>query len=102
LDAKFSVQYCLARALLQGRIVLEDFEGEAFRDAENRAVMRRVHAAPHPDMGPDTAEHLGADVRVAFRDGPVITKRVGAALGRGPGLLRMTGIPQLRQKFISS
>ena len=29
LDAKFSVQYCVARALLEGRIVFEHFEGDA-------------------------------------------------------------------------
>jgi 2-methylcitrate dehydratase PrpD len=84
LDAKFSVQYCLARAALQGRIVLEDFEGDAFRDPASRTLMRRVHAAPHPDMGPDSAEHLGAEIRVTFTDGSIASKRVGAALGRGP------------------
>jgi 2-methylcitrate dehydratase PrpD len=80
LDAKFSVQYCLARALLGGRIVLEDFEGEAFRDAATRTLMRHIHAAPHPEGG----EALGAEVRVTFDDGRVIAQRVGAALGRGP------------------
>jgi 2-methylcitrate dehydratase PrpD len=84
LDAKFSVQYCLARALLQGRIRLEDFEGEAFRDPEVRALMRRIHAAPHPEMSAEGGEHLGAEVRIAFEDGRTVTKRIGAALGRGP------------------
>ncbi|MBV9018963.1 MAG: MmgE/PrpD family protein, partial [Alphaproteobacteria bacterium] len=89
LDAKFSVQYCLARALLHGRILLEHFEGEAFRDPAARGLMRRVHAAPHPEMaaplnsgGGD--EYLGAEVRVTFDDGQTIAQRVGAALGRGP------------------
>src|SRR5205085_2571191 len=62
------------------RIVLEDFEGDAFRDTETLAVMRRVHAAPHPEGG----EALGAEVRITFDDGRVIGKRIGAALGRGP------------------
>src|SRR5437762_1818639 len=69
LDAKFSVQYCLARALLGGRIVLEDFEGEAFRDPAARALMARVHAAPHPEMGDASDEHLGAEVRITFEGG---------------------------------
>jgi 2-methylcitrate dehydratase PrpD len=81
LDAKFSVQYCLARALIAGRIVLEDFEGTAFRDPVTRGLMRRIHAAPHPEGG----EALGAEVRIAFEDGCTITQQVGAALGRGPG-----------------
>jgi 2-methylcitrate dehydratase PrpD len=84
LDAKFSVQYCLARAALQGQVVLEDFEGDAFRDPASRTLMRKVHAAPHPDMGPDSAEHLGAEVRVTFTNGSIASERVGAALGRGP------------------
>jgi 2-methylcitrate dehydratase PrpD len=84
LDAKFSVQYCLARAALQGQIRLEDFEGDAYDDPVVRALMTRVHAAPHPDAGTENEEALGAEVRVTFDDGEVITKKVGAALGRGP------------------
>jgi 2-methylcitrate dehydratase PrpD len=83
LDAKFSVQYCLARALLHGRIRLEHFEGDAFRDPEARALMRRIHAAPHPEMETTGDEHLGAEVRITFENGRTIAQRVGAALGRG-------------------
>jgi len=78
LDAKFSVQYCLARATLQGQIRLEDFEGDAHDDPAVRALMSRVHADSQTD------EALGAEVRVTFADGEVIAKKVGAALGRGP------------------
>ena len=84
LDAKFSVQYCLARATLQGQIRLEDFEGDAYDDPTVRALMTRVHAAPHPDAGTANEEALGAEVRVTFDTGETIVKKVGAALGRGP------------------
>jgi 2-methylcitrate dehydratase PrpD len=77
LDAKFSVQYCLARATLQGEIRLEDFEGNAFDDPSVRALMSRVHADARSD------EALGAEVRVTFADGEVISKKIDAALGRG-------------------
>lgn len=83
LDAKFSVQYCVARALSGGRIVLEDFEGEAFREPAVREMMRHIHAAPHPEMHSESGEHLGAEVRITFDDGRTIARRV-AALGRGP------------------
>src|SRR5947208_17155819 len=46
--------------------------------------MRRIHAAPHPEMSPAGGEHLGAEVRVTFDDGRTIAQRVGSALGRGP------------------
>jgi 2-methylcitrate dehydratase PrpD len=84
LDAKFSVQYCLARATLQGQIRLEDFEGDAYDDPTVRALMTRIHAAPHPDAGTANEDALGAEVRVTFGDGAMLAKKVGAALGRGP------------------
>ena len=64
--------------------MLEDFEGEAFRDDQARALMRRIHAAPHPEMTTASGEYLGAEVRIAFDDGRTVAKRVGSALGRGP------------------
>jgi 2-methylcitrate dehydratase PrpD len=99
LDAKFSVQYCLARAALQGEIRLEDFEGRAYDDPTVRALMARVHAAPHPDSGTINEEALGAEVRVTFADGKVIAKKVSAALGRGPD----NPLPQgaLAAKFVN-
>ena len=78
LDAKFSVQYCLARATLQGQIRLEDFEGDAHDDPDVRALMRRIHADGRSD------EALGAEVRVTLEGGHVLSKKIGAALGRGP------------------
>jgi 2-methylcitrate dehydratase PrpD len=83
LDAKFSVQYCLARALLDGRIVLEHFEGDAFRDPDTRALMRRIDAAPFPETAEGGGEPLGAEIRITFDDGRTITRRIGSALGRG-------------------
>jgi 2-methylcitrate dehydratase PrpD len=84
LDAKFSVQYCVARALLAGRIVLEDFEDDAWNDRATRALMERIAAAPHPEMNAESGEYLGAELRLTYDDGTVRSERVGAALGRGP------------------
>jgi 2-methylcitrate dehydratase PrpD len=84
LDAKFSVQYCVARALIAGQIVLEDFENDNWDDETTRAVMRRIHAAPHPSMAADGAEYLGAEVKVTYDDGRIFEEKIGAALGRGP------------------
>ncbi len=84
LDAKFSVQYCLARALLDRRVSLEHFEGDSFRDSAIRALLPRIHAAPHPDMSMASTEHFGAEVRVTLTDGRVLTAKVARPLGRGP------------------
>ena len=50
LDAKFSVQYCLARALLDRRVALEHFDGDSYREPAIRALLPRIHAAPHHEM----------------------------------------------------
>jgi 2-methylcitrate dehydratase PrpD len=84
LDAKFSVQYCLARGLVSGRVAIEHFEGDSYRDPAVQAVLKRVHAAPHPEMSMDTFEHFGAEVRVTMTDGRVLTQKVSRPLGRGP------------------
>ena len=55
LDAKFSVQYCLARALVDGQVVLSHFDDAAYLDARVAEVMARIEAAPHPQMS--LAEH---------------------------------------------
>ncbi len=84
LDAKFSVQYCLARGLVAGKVSIEHFEGDSFRDPAVQDVLRRVHAAPHPDMKMDTFEHFGAEVKVTLKDGSTLTQKVHRPLGRGP------------------
>ena len=84
LDAKFSVQYCLARGLTDRRVSIEHFEGGSFLDPAVQSVLRRVHAAPHPDMKMDNLEHFGAEVRVTLKDGTTLTQKVHRPLGRGP------------------
>jgi 2-methylcitrate dehydratase PrpD len=83
LDAKFSVQYCLARALTDRAVKLEHFIGDSFRDAAIRALLPRIHAAPHPEMSMDSREHFGAEVRVTLKDGRVLAQKVRQAVGRG-------------------
>ena len=82
LDAKFSVQYCVARGLTEGRVVFEHFEGDAYRDAGMRALLPRVHAAPHKpgQFAPDN--NNGAEVQVTLTDGRVVSAKVDRALGR--------------------
>ena len=78
------MQYCLARALLHRRVAIEHFEGDAYREPEMRALLPRIHAAPHPQMRMDTTEHFGAEVRVTLTDGRVLAQTVERPLGRGP------------------
>ena len=83
LAAKFSVQYVVARALANGAVRLDDFEGEAHFDPKVRAIMAVTQARPHPDMPDDSDEQFGAEVQVTFKDHRVITRRVNSLVGRG-------------------
>lgn len=81
LDAKFSVQYCVARALAQGRVVLSDFEDDAWADPAIRRLMKRVIAEPDP-LAAQQRDHFGAEIVVIMRDGRRLSQRVAKAAGR--------------------
>jgi 2-methylcitrate dehydratase PrpD len=82
LDAKFSVQYCLARALIDGAVVLSHFDEGAFLDARVAPVMARIAAEPHPQMSPSSTAHFGAEVTATTIDGRRLAKAIDIALGR--------------------
>ncbi|HMF67322.1 MAG TPA: MmgE/PrpD family protein [Phyllobacterium sp.] len=97
LDAKFSVQYVLARVALEGIVRLEHFSDAAINDRAVRSFMTRIDASPHPDAIMDTTEHFFADVRVTTHDGDVFDAHVDRPLGRD----RQHPLPPmaLEQKF---
>lgn len=78
LDAKFSIQYCLARTLRDGRVTLDQFEGDAHLDTGVRQIMDRVQAGAHHG-----SNHYSADVTVTTTDGRTLGQHVDQPLGRG-------------------
>jgi 2-methylcitrate dehydratase PrpD len=97
LEAKFSVQYCLARALTDRTIRIEDFEGDAWRDPAVRAVLPRVHAAAYTTAQFPADNHFGAEVKVTTTDGKAVSGRIDEALGRTSG--NPLPAERLREKF---
>jgi len=83
LDAKFSVQYVVARALRYGVLRLKDFEGEAHLDSEIQRLLEITTASPHPDMADDAEDQWGAEVIVTLKDGTRLARRVDNLVGRG-------------------
>jgi 2-methylcitrate dehydratase PrpD len=98
LDAKFSVQYCLARALVSRQVLIEHFEDGSYDEPEVRSVLARVVSSAWPDRPMELSEHFGADVQVTLTDGRVLTKSVPRPLGRGPSVPLPPDL--LRGKFI--
>ena len=98
LDAKFSVQYCLARALVSREVLIEHFEDGSYDEPEVRAVLKHVVSSAWPERVMDLSEHFGADVQVTLTDGRVLKKSVARPLGRGPSIPLPPEL--LRGKFI--
>jgi hypothetical protein len=51
LAAKFSIQYCVAVALLNGRVGLADFTDAAIIEAPRRALMKKIRVVAREDFG---------------------------------------------------
>lgn len=98
LDAKFSVQYCLARALVSRAVLIGHFEDGSYDEPAVRAVLARVSSSAWPDRPMDLSEHFGANVKVVLRDGRVLTQSVPRPLGRGPTMPLPAEL--LRGKFL--
>ena len=98
LNAKFSVQYCVARAALHGEVRLDHFEGDAWRDAAVQALLPRVHAAPYgPDLFPENLP-FGAEVKITLKNGRSVSAKVDRPLGRTSG--NPIASEQMQAKFL--
>jgi 2-methylcitrate dehydratase PrpD len=78
LQAKFSQEYCLAAALVRGKLGIGEFNFESVNDAAIRDVMRRIEARVHPDLSKtdSVAFSSPAIVEVETRDGRVHKRAV--------------------------
>jgi 2-methylcitrate dehydratase PrpD len=83
LEAKFSVQYSVARALNDGAVRLKDFEGEAHLEPEIRRLLDVTEARPHPEMADSADAQWGAEVIATLKDGRRLSRRVENLVGRG-------------------
>lgn len=85
LDAKFSLQYVLARALLDGRVGVDDFEEASYRQAQVLDLLPRIHVGAYNQTGEGNFpqdNHFGGRVRITLRDGTVLATQVDQPLGR--------------------
>ena len=98
LDAKFSLQYVLCRALADGCVTVPQFEGEAFKDAHIRKLLPRVRVAPYDATMFAESNHFGGRVRVTMNDGTVHEASVEQPLGRPSA--NPLPMERLRAKFV--
>lgn len=77
LQGKFSVEYPLACAIIQGKCTLADFTDEAVARPAFRHLFERIHR--HPIDRPET--EIDTTIRLTLNDGRVIEKSVFMPLG---------------------
>ena len=78
LEARFSMQYVLAAALLDGRVALDAFADDAVRRPEAQALVRRVAVREDPAIPPGAhpIEEGPVTVEVRLRGGPALARCV--------------------------
>jgi 2-methylcitrate dehydratase PrpD len=82
LDAKFSLHYVLARALLDGHVSLAHFEGKAYEEAQVRAMLPHIKVAAYDGSQFEADNHFGGAVELTLTDGSTLSFSVEQALGR--------------------
>ena len=98
LEAKFSIQYAVARALTDGKVLLEDFEDGAFTEPEIRRLLDATTAGADPEMSKREERTFGAEVTVELLDGSRWSERAEHLPGRGAAN-PMTHA-ELKEKFV--
>ncbi len=82
LDAKFSVQYVVARALSEGFVALEHFENDRFLEPSIRSFLPRVYATAYDHTRFAESNHFGGEVTIKLKNGQRHTRRTEQPLGR--------------------
>ncbi len=82
-QAKFSHQYVVARALLDGAIKISDFEGKRPFEPAVTALMKKITLTEHPEMPADGENQFAAEVSVTTTDGVIRSHRQDHMVGRG-------------------
>ena len=83
LEAKFSLQYCVARALISGRVTMPHFTDEAVNEPRVRDLMGRVemYVEPEVDEPWQTDQPRPARLEVTLRSGEVLRGRADTPRG---------------------
>ena len=99
LECKFSAHYCLATALVKGRLGMAEFDAEAIDDRRVRDLMARTELFVHPELADETAATFStpAIVEVQTSDGHTLEKRVFEMRGHPKNPIT---VAELEAKFV--
>ncbi|MFV0643956.1 MAG: MmgE/PrpD family protein [Sphingomonadaceae bacterium] len=96
IDAKFSIPFCVALALVRGRVTLDDFSQTSLSDPDVLSVARKVNYQVAPQ--PQWQRGSGGSMRVSLRNGKGLTANIDCARGAPSNPLTET---ELIEKFVN-
>jgi 2-methylcitrate dehydratase PrpD len=96
LEGKFCMGYLLARALINGKVSLDDFTDEAVREQPTLEFAKRVHMELNTALT-DSSEQRPSKVEVRLKDGRTLSRYVEYAKG---GPQAPLSPQELRAKFV--
>ncbi len=79
IDAKFSIPFTTAAALIQPEITLDSFDAAALADPATLALAAKVRFARRPDWGRDRA--ASGELAITLTDGTTVAQLVDVAAG---------------------
>ncbi len=91
-EARFSIPYCAAVALLDGQVGLKQFTASRLGNPRLRELMARVEVYVHPSMQSVAAN--GVELDICLRDGTVLHHSMQVPLG-------MEGTPITHQDLVA-
>jgi 2-methylcitrate dehydratase PrpD len=98
LEAKFSMPFCAAAALLDGRVGIDTFDAERIADPQLMSLMGRIAIQVDPALGVEAPPLTQARVHVRLRDGRTRTETADGARGYPD---RPATEAELADKFVS-
>jgi len=84
LEGKFSMQYCMAIAILDGEVGLRQFTDEKVLDPKAQALLKRVHFVHPQGVAPEETLSMPEAVTIRLRDGRELSHEVLVARGDPP------------------
>lgn len=81
LEGKFSMQYCLAVALTDGKVGVAQFDDSKASDSKVQELVAKVNMFVHPEFRGPGMGRLPAIVTVHLKNGKSLTERINAPKG---------------------
>ena len=100
LEGKFSMQYCLAAEILDGRVGMSSFTDEQVMRPKAQELIPKIEMKRHPGFEGQTSwTEAYNEVEIHLKDGRVLTQRADRAT---TGALRGATVEEVRTKFLDT